>query len=80
MKHRLIYLLSLLFVLSCEDTTPIRENPLDEEGGDYIAPMGIYFIQNPLSLLGKGMNSLPSTVINMILLIGQNGVKALLLP
>ena len=39
MKHRLIYLLSLLFVLSCEDTTPIRDNPLDEEGGDYIAPI-----------------------------------------
>ena len=39
MKYRLIYLLSLLFVLSCEDTTPIRDNPLDEEGGDYIAPI-----------------------------------------
>ena len=34
MKYRLIYLLSLLFVFSCEDTTPTRENPLDEEGGD----------------------------------------------
>jgi len=39
MKYRLIYLLSLLFVLSCEDTTPTRDNPLDEEGGDYIAPI-----------------------------------------
>ena len=39
MKYRLIYLLSLLFVLSCEDTTPTRDNPLDEEGGDYIAPL-----------------------------------------
>jgi hypothetical protein len=39
MKYRLIYLLSLLFVLSCEDSTPIRDNPLDEEGGDYIAPI-----------------------------------------
>jgi hypothetical protein len=39
MRYRLIYLLSLLFVLSCEDTTPTRDNPLDEEGGDYIAPI-----------------------------------------
>ena len=39
MNHRLIYLLSLLFVLSCEDTTPIRDNPLDDEGSDYIAPI-----------------------------------------
>ena len=39
MKYRLIYLLSLLFVLSCEDTTPTWDNPLDEEGGDYIAPI-----------------------------------------
>ena len=39
MKYRLIYLLSLLFVLSCEDTAAVRDNPLDEEGGDYIAPI-----------------------------------------
>ena len=38
MKHRLIYLLSLLIVLSCEDTTPIRDNPLDDESGDYVSP------------------------------------------
>ena len=36
MKHRLIYLLSLLFVLSCEDTTPIRDNPFDPENPNYI--------------------------------------------
>ena len=38
MKLRLIYLLSLLLVLSCEDTAPIRDNPLDDEGEDFIAP------------------------------------------
>ena len=38
MKHRLIYLLSLLFVLSCEDTISIRDNPLDDESGDYVSP------------------------------------------
>ena len=39
MKYRLIYLFTLFFVLSCEDTTPTRDNPLDEEGGEYIAPI-----------------------------------------
>ncbi len=39
MKHRLIYLLSLLFVLSFEDTTPILYNLLVEEGSNYISPI-----------------------------------------
>ena len=38
MKFRSIYLFILLFALSCEDTTPIRDNPLDDEGGDYTPP------------------------------------------
>ena len=38
MKLRSIYIFILLFALSCEDTTPIRDNPLDDEGGDYIPP------------------------------------------
>ena len=38
MRFRLIHLLVLFFSLSCEDTTPIRDNPLDEEGGNYIPP------------------------------------------
>ena len=39
MKLRPIYLFILFFALNCEDTTPIRDNPLDEEGGDYIPPI-----------------------------------------
>ena len=38
MKFRLIYLFILLFALGCEDTVPIRDNPLDDEGSDYISP------------------------------------------
>ena len=38
MKLRSIYIFILLFALGCEDTTPIRDNPLDDEGGDYIPP------------------------------------------
>tara|TARA_Y100000741_G_scaffold356201_1_gene332574 strand:- start:45 stop:836 length:792 start_codon:yes stop_codon:yes gene_type:complete len=38
MKLRSIYLFILLFALNCEDTVPIRDNPLDDEGGDYISP------------------------------------------
>ena len=38
MRIRLLYLIILLFVFSCEDTVPIRDNPLDDEGGDYVAP------------------------------------------
>ena len=39
MKLRSIYLFILLFALNCEDTVPIRDNPLDDEGGDYIPPI-----------------------------------------
>ncbi len=38
MKIRLSYLIVLLFAFNCEDTVPIRDNPLDDEGGDYVAP------------------------------------------
>lgn len=38
MKLRSLYIFILFFVLSCEDTTPTRDNPLDEEGGNYISP------------------------------------------
>jgi len=38
MKLRSIYLFILLFALNCEDTVPVRDNPLDDEGGDYISP------------------------------------------
>tara|TARA_Y100000768_G_C23926041_1_gene657582 strand:- start:226 stop:1017 length:792 start_codon:yes stop_codon:yes gene_type:complete len=38
MKIRLLYLIVLLFAFNCEDTIPIRDNPLDDEGGDYVAP------------------------------------------
>ena len=38
MKIRLLYLIVLLFAFNCEDTVPIRDNPLDDEGGDYVAP------------------------------------------
>ena len=38
MKLRSIYIFILLFALGCEDTTPIRDNPLDDEGGNYIPP------------------------------------------
>ena len=39
MKFLFIYISILLLIVSCEDTTPVRENPLDEEGGDYIIPI-----------------------------------------
>ena len=38
MRIKTLYLITLLFVFNCEDTAPIRDNPLDDEGGDYVAP------------------------------------------
>ena len=38
MTYRPICLWLFFFLLSCEDTAPIRDNPLDDEGGDYIPP------------------------------------------
>jgi len=38
MRVRSLYLVILLCAFNCEDTVPIRDNPLDDEGGDYIPP------------------------------------------
>ena len=39
MITRLPYLVFIILLfLSCEDTVPIRDNPLDEDGGEYIPP------------------------------------------
>ena len=38
MRIRLLYLAILLFACSCEESVPIRDNPLDDEGGDYVTP------------------------------------------
>ena len=38
MRIRLLYLTILLFAFNCEDTVPVRDNPLDDKGGDYVAP------------------------------------------
>ena len=38
MLYRLIALFFILFSFSCEESTPTRDNPLDDEGGEYIAP------------------------------------------
>ena len=35
---RSLYLIFLLFAFNCEDTVPVRDNPLDDEGTDYVAP------------------------------------------
>ena len=35
---RTIYFFFILFLFSCEENTPIRDNPLDDESGDYISP------------------------------------------
>jgi hypothetical protein len=39
MKIYILYIISFLLFFSCEDATAVRENPLDEEGGDYIIPI-----------------------------------------
>ena len=40
MITRLPYLVFIILLfLSCEDTVPIRDNPLDEDGGEYIPPI-----------------------------------------
>ena len=39
MITRLPYLVFIILLfLSCEDTVPVRDNPLDEDGGEYIPP------------------------------------------
>jgi len=39
MIYRLTYLVFIILLfLSCEDTVPLRDNPLDEDGGEYIPP------------------------------------------
>ena len=38
MMMRTIYFIILLFLFSCEQNTPIRDNPLDEESGYYTSP------------------------------------------
>jgi len=38
MNKRLLYLLTFIFLLSCEDNIPVRDNPLDDESGDYVSP------------------------------------------
>ena len=38
MRIRSLYLIFLLFAYSCEESVPIRDNPLDDEGGDYVTP------------------------------------------
>ena len=38
MRIRSLYLIILLFAFNCEDTVPVRDNPLDDEGTDYVAP------------------------------------------
>ena len=39
MMYRLTYLVFIILLFfSCEDTVPLRDNPLDEDGGEYIPP------------------------------------------
>ena len=39
MNKRFLYLLTFIFLLSCEDNIPARDNPLDDKSEDYIAPI-----------------------------------------
>ena len=38
MKIRLFYAVVFFFAFNCEDTVPVRDNPLDDEGTDYVTP------------------------------------------
>ena len=38
MKIRLLYAVVFFFAFNCEDTVPVRDNPLDDEGTDYVTP------------------------------------------
>ncbi len=37
MLKKLLLLLAVIY-FSCEEITPIRDNPLDDESGDYVEP------------------------------------------
>jgi hypothetical protein len=39
MRIYIFYIISFLLFFSCEDEIPVRENPLDEDGGDYVPPI-----------------------------------------
>ena len=39
MRIYIFYIISFLLFFSCEDVTAVRENPLDEDGGDYEKPI-----------------------------------------
>ena len=38
MRYKPIVILIFLFLLGCEETVPLRENPLDDNSGDYEPP------------------------------------------
>jgi hypothetical protein len=38
MSKKFLYYFIFLFFFSCEDNVPIRDNPLDDESGDYVSP------------------------------------------
>lgn len=37
MQKKLLLLCAVIY-FSCEESTPIRDNPLDDESGDYVEP------------------------------------------
>jgi hypothetical protein len=39
MKIYILYIILFLLFSSCEDAAAVRDNPLDEDGGDYVSPI-----------------------------------------